>query len=113
VASAEAGPKPGDLSFERPTRFRSVINHVGDIIIDDNDIFDDGVNIAARLEGIAEPGGVCMMAAIGDISTTRRGRRVILLSAGSKRWSSKRGQLRYHHYSRRANGRCGKQKGQS
>jgi adenylate cyclase len=34
--------------------------HVGDIIIDDSDIFGDGVNIAARLEGIAEPGGVCM-----------------------------------------------------
>jgi adenylate cyclase len=34
--------------------------HVGDIIFDDNDIFGDGVNIAARLEGIAESGGVCM-----------------------------------------------------
>jgi adenylate cyclase len=34
--------------------------HVGDIIIDDNDIFGDGVNIAARLEGIAEPGSVCV-----------------------------------------------------
>jgi adenylate cyclase len=34
--------------------------HVGDIIIDDNDIFGDGVNVAARLEGIAEAGGVCM-----------------------------------------------------
>jgi TolB-like protein/class 3 adenylate cyclase len=34
--------------------------HVGDIIIDDNDIFGDGVNIAARLEGIAEHGGVCI-----------------------------------------------------
>jgi TolB-like protein/class 3 adenylate cyclase len=34
--------------------------HVGDIIIDDNDIFGDGVNIAARLEGIAEAGGVCI-----------------------------------------------------
>ncbi|MBR0697016.1 adenylate/guanylate cyclase domain-containing protein [Bradyrhizobium lablabi] len=34
--------------------------HVGDVIFDDNDIFGDGVNIAARLEGIAEPGGVCM-----------------------------------------------------
>ena len=32
--------------------------HVGDIIIEDNDIFGDGVNIAVRLEGIAEPGGV-------------------------------------------------------
>jgi adenylate cyclase len=34
--------------------------HVGDIIIDDNDIFGDGVNVAARLEGIAEPGGICL-----------------------------------------------------
>jgi adenylate cyclase len=34
--------------------------HVGDIIIDDNDIFGDGVNVAARLEGIAEAGGVCI-----------------------------------------------------
>jgi adenylate cyclase len=34
--------------------------HVGDIIIDENDIFGDGVNIAVRLEGIAEPGGVCI-----------------------------------------------------
>ena len=33
--------------------------HVGDIIIDSDDIFGDGVNIAARLEGIADPGGVC------------------------------------------------------
>lgn len=34
--------------------------HVGDIILDENDIFGDGVNIAARLEGIAESGGVCI-----------------------------------------------------
>jgi adenylate cyclase len=34
--------------------------HVGDIIFDENDIFGDGVNIAARLEGIAEPGGICL-----------------------------------------------------
>jgi adenylate cyclase len=34
--------------------------HVSDIIFDDNDIFGDGVNIAARLEGVAEPGGVCI-----------------------------------------------------
>jgi TolB-like protein/class 3 adenylate cyclase len=32
--------------------------HVGDIIIEENDIFGDGVNIAVRLEGIAEPGGI-------------------------------------------------------
>ncbi|MCW2017732.1 UNVERIFIED_ORG: TolB-like protein/class 3 adenylate cyclase [Bradyrhizobium japonicum] len=34
--------------------------HVGDIIFDDNDIFGDGVNIAARLEWIAKPGGICI-----------------------------------------------------
>jgi adenylate cyclase len=34
--------------------------HVGDIIIDEDDIFGDGVNIAARLEGIAAPGGICI-----------------------------------------------------
>src|SRR5471030_493457 len=44
---------------EKRIEFRIGI-HVGDIIIDDNDIFGDGVNIAARLEGIAEPGGICI-----------------------------------------------------
>jgi adenylate cyclase len=34
--------------------------HLGDIIIDGEDIYGDGVNIAARLEAIAEPGGICV-----------------------------------------------------
>jgi adenylate cyclase len=46
-------------SQDKRIEFRIGI-HVGDIIIDDNDIFGDGVNIAARLENIAEPGGICM-----------------------------------------------------
>ncbi len=48
-----------DIAQDVRLQFRIGI-HVGDIIIDDNDIFGDGVNIAARLEGIAEPGGVCI-----------------------------------------------------
>jgi adenylate cyclase len=48
-----------DVAQELRIEFRIGI-HVGDIIIDDDDIFGDGVNIAARLEGIAEPSGVCL-----------------------------------------------------
>jgi adenylate cyclase len=48
-----------DVPQDKRIEFRIGI-HVGDIIIDDNDIFGDGVNIAARLEGIAVPGGVCI-----------------------------------------------------
>jgi class 3 adenylate cyclase/pimeloyl-ACP methyl ester carboxylesterase len=45
--------------------FRIGIN-VGDIIIDGDDIFGDGVNIAARLEALCEPGGVCISRAAND-----------------------------------------------
>jgi adenylate cyclase len=58
VQRGMARQKPDAAQDER-IEFRIGI-HVGDIIIDDNDIFGDGVNIAARLEGIAEPGGVCI-----------------------------------------------------
>src|SRR6201981_1737564 len=47
---------------ERRIEFRMGIN-VGDIIIENGDIFGDGVNIAARLEALAEPGGICLSAA--------------------------------------------------
>lgn len=39
---------------------------IGDVIVEPNDIFGDGVNVAARLEGIAEPGGICISAAAYD-----------------------------------------------
>jgi TolB-like protein len=44
---------------DRQMLFRIGIN-LGDVLIDGNDILGDGVNIAARLEGIAEPGGICI-----------------------------------------------------
>ena len=50
---------------EKQVIFRIGIN-VGDIIIDGDDIFGDGVNIAARLETLCEPGGVCISRAAND-----------------------------------------------
>jgi adenylate cyclase len=40
--------------------------NVGDIVVEDGDIFGDGVNVAARLEGLAEPGGVCVAARVQE-----------------------------------------------
>ncbi len=53
------------ISQEKQIVFRIGIN-VGDIIIDGDDIFGDGVNIAARLEALCEPGGVCISRAAND-----------------------------------------------
>lgn len=50
---------------ERRLVFRIGIN-VGDIIIEANDIFGDGVNVAARLETLSQPGGLCISRAVRD-----------------------------------------------
>src|SRR5256714_3651791 len=40
--------------------------HQGDIVVENDDIFGDGVNVAARLEGLAEPGGICVSARVQE-----------------------------------------------
>jgi len=61
AAEVQRGMAKQNINVPQDARIEFRIGiHVGDIIIDDNDIFGDGVNIAARLEGIAEPGGICI-----------------------------------------------------
>src|SRR4029077_20898327 len=50
---------------ERRIEFRIGIN-LGDIIIDEQDIYGDGVNVAARLEALAEAGGICVSRVVRD-----------------------------------------------
>jgi adenylate cyclase len=52
------------LSDDR-IEFRIGIN-VGDVVVEDGDIFGDGVNVAARLENLAEPGGICVSARVQE-----------------------------------------------
>jgi adenylate cyclase len=54
-----------EASDERRIRFRIGVN-LGDIIADSDDIFGDGVNLAARLEALAEPGGICVSGVVRD-----------------------------------------------
>jgi len=54
----------GELE-DRRIAFRVGVN-IGDVIVEAHDIFGDGVNIAARLESIAEPGGICISSSAYD-----------------------------------------------
>jgi adenylate cyclase len=54
-----------DVAPARWIQFRIGIN-LGDIIIEHDDIFGDGVNVAARLQELAEPGGICVSRAVRD-----------------------------------------------
>ena len=53
------GLRNTDVPEEKRIAYRIGIN-IGDIIVEGDDIYGDGVNVAARLEGLAEPGGICM-----------------------------------------------------
>jgi TolB-like protein/class 3 adenylate cyclase len=54
-----------DVPQEKRIEFRVGI-HQGDVIIEGSDIFGDGVNVAARLESIAEPGGICVSSRVQE-----------------------------------------------
>ncbi len=53
------------VTEEHRIAYRIGIN-LGDIIVEDDDIYGDGVNVAARLEALAEPGGICVSRAVVD-----------------------------------------------
>jgi adenylate cyclase len=57
--------RDADVSPARWIQFRIGIN-LGDVIVEEGDIFGDGVNIAARLEQLADPDGICVSAAVRD-----------------------------------------------
>jgi adenylate cyclase len=66
VLAETNGPLPPDRRIE----FRIGI-HQGDIVVEDGDIFGVGVNVAARLEGLADPGGICVSARVQEDAAGR------------------------------------------
>src|SRR5215813_3697244 len=67
AVAVQKGAAEGNSSIAEDQRieFRVGIN-LGDVIVEDGDIYGDGVNVAARLEALAEPGGICVSAAVHD-----------------------------------------------
>ncbi len=53
------GDRNADVPEKNRVTYRIGIN-IGDIVVEDDDIYGDGVNVAARLEGLADPGGICV-----------------------------------------------------
>jgi TolB-like protein/class 3 adenylate cyclase/Tfp pilus assembly protein PilF len=61
----ELGARAGSTGHKNTVRLRIGV-HLGDIIVEDGDIYGDGVNVAARLENIAEPGGIVLSKQVHD-----------------------------------------------
>ena len=67
----EMRERNSDLPEDRRIELRIGIN-LGDIIVQDDDIYGDGVNVAARLEGVAQPGGIASLGALGCAASEHR-----------------------------------------
>jgi len=67
AAEVQAGMAEHNAAIhaDKRVQFRIGIN-MGDIVVEDGDIFGDGVNVAARLEALAEPGGICVSARVQE-----------------------------------------------
>ncbi|TGS09662.1 adenylate/guanylate cyclase domain-containing protein [Mesorhizobium sp. M2E.F.Ca.ET.209.01.1.1] len=78
-----------EVPAERRIEFRIGIN-LGDIIIEDDDIFGDGVNIAARIESMARPGGVAVSGSVRDSLGNRFPLELKIRASRSSRTSSDR-----------------------
>ena len=61
----ELGVRNGQIAEARRMAFRIGIN-LGDVIAEDGDIYGEGVNVAARLQNLAEPGGICISGTVFD-----------------------------------------------
>jgi TolB-like protein len=72
AAEVQAGMAERNGTATPRIDFRIGIN-VGDIVMQDDDIFGDGVNIAARLEGIADPGGICVSQRVQEDAAGKTG----------------------------------------
>ena len=59
--------KNAGMTKDRRIELRIGIN-LGDVIVEGEDIYGDGVNVAARLEGLAEPGGICLSGSVYDVT---------------------------------------------
>ena len=67
------GERNAGIPQDQAISFRIGIN-LGNVIVEGDDIYGDGVNVAARLEALAEPGGICISAIVHDQVEGRLGR---------------------------------------
>src|SRR5499427_1806390 len=61
----ETAERNAAIAPEKRIEFRIGVN-LGDVIVDEHDIYGDGVNVAARLEALADPGGICVSRVVRD-----------------------------------------------